>query len=172
MLGIDLTKLKEYLQAVVVAIILSFLIITFVVQAFFIPSSSMRPTLQPGDRILVNKFIYRFVDPDRFDIIVFKYPINPQKKYIKRVIGVPGDRIKIVEGRVYLNGEALTEDYTLNQGYSNYHEIKVPPHHYFVLGDNRNNSEDSRFWGFVPRKNIVGEALVRFWPLTRISRIN
>lgn len=171
-MGISQAEFKEYLEAVVIAIILSFLIITFIVQAFFIPSGSMQPTLKPGDRIFVNKFIYHFQDPKRFDIIVFEYPVDPHKKFIKRIIGLPGDTVKIVEGTVYVNGEPLKEDYTLNQGYSNYHKIKVPPKNYFVLGDNRNNSEDSRFWGFVPRKNIVGKALFRFWPITRLGIIN
>ncbi|MBM7623540.1 signal peptidase I [Sporohalobacter salinus] len=171
-MGIFQEQLKEYLEAVVIAIILSFLIITFVVQAFFIPSGSMEPTLKPGDRIFVNKFIYRFQDPQRFDIIVFKYPVDPHKKFIKRVIGLPGDTVKIVDGTVYVNGKAIEEDYTLNKGYSDYHKIEVPSQNYFVLGDNRNNSEDSRFWGFVPRENIVGEALFRFWPITRIGAIN
>ncbi|KXS45484.1 MULTISPECIES: signal peptidase I [unclassified Candidatus Frackibacter] len=165
-------EFKEYLEAIIIAIILSFLIITFIIQAFYIPSGSMRPTLKPGDRLFVNKFIYRFEDPERLDIIVFKYPVDPRKKFIKRVIGLPGDRVRIEDGTVYVNGNPLKEDYTLSQGYSDYQKVKVPPKNYFVLGDNRNNSEDSRFWGFVPRQNIVGEAWIRFWPLNRIGLIN
>ncbi|SJZ63608.1 signal peptidase I [Selenihalanaerobacter shriftii] len=171
-MGISKAEIKEYLEAVVIAVILSFIIITFIIQAFYIPSGSMRPTLEPGDRIFVNKFIYRFKNPERFDIIVFKYPVNPRKKFIKRVIGLPGDTVSIDNGTVYVNDRPLKENYTLDVGYSNYQEVEVPPKHYFVLGDNRNNSEDSRFWGFVPRKNVIGKALVRFWPLSRIGLIN
>jgi signal peptidase I len=169
---ISKSEFKEYLEAVGIAIILSFLIITFIVQAFYIPSGSMRPTLKPGDRIFVNKFIYRFKDPERFDIIVFKYPVNPRKKFIKRVIGLPGDTVEIKSGNVYINAKQIEEDYTLDQGYSDYQKVKISPKNYFVLGDNRNNSEDSRFWGFVPRKNVVGKALFRFWPLNRIGLVN
>jgi signal peptidase I len=168
---ISKSEFKEYLEAVGIAIILSFLI-TFIVQAFYIPSGSMRPTLKPGDRIFVNKFIYRFKDPERFDIIVFKYPVNPRKKFIKRVIGLPGDTVEIKSGNVYINAKQIEEDYTLDQGYSDYQKVKISPKNYFVLGDNRNNSEDSRFWGFVPRKNVVGKALFRFWPLNRIGLVN
>ncbi|GAB6137678.1 signal peptidase I [Halanaerobaculum tunisiense] len=161
--------IKEYLESIVWAIIISTFLIVFVVQAFYIPSGSMKPTLQPGDRIFANKLIYRFRDPQRQEIIVFKYPVNPQRKFIKRVIGLPGDKIKIVGGQVYVNGEQLTEEYTLEKSYADYQEVKVPANNYFVLGDNRNNSEDSRFWGFVPRENIVGKASLLFWPLTRIK---
>ncbi|TDX51960.1 signal peptidase I [Orenia marismortui] len=163
--------LKEYLQSILIALVISFLIITFVVQAFYIPSGSMRPTLKPGDRIFANKFIYRFREPQRQEIIVFKYPVDPSRRFIKRLIGLPGDRVKIIEGRVYVNGKALEEDYTLEKSYSDFPEVKVPENHYFMLGDNRNNSEDSRFWGFVPRENIVGKAFVIFWPLNRIGLI-
>ncbi|AGB40605.1 signal peptidase I [Halobacteroides halobius DSM 5150] len=163
--------IKEYLESIFWAIIISIFLIVFVVQAFYIPSGSMRPTLQPGDRILVNKLIYRFRDPKRGEVIVFKYPVNPNRKFIKRVIGLPGDTIKIVDGRVYVNGKPLEEDYTLEKSYTDYPAIKIPANNYFVLGDNRNNSKDSRFWGFVPRENIIGKATVIFWPLNRINFI-
>ncbi|MCK8825641.1 signal peptidase I [Fuchsiella alkaliacetigena] len=165
------SKLREYIEAVGIAVVLAFLIITFVVQAFYIPSGSMEPTLEPGDRIFVNKFIYRFRDPERFDIMVFDYPVDPSMRFIKRVIGLPGEEVKIEGGKVHIDGEPIEEDYTLQDSYSDYSPVEVPADHYFVLGDNRNNSEDSRYWGFVPRDKVIGKSLVRFWPLTRLGRV-
>lgn len=162
---------KEYLKSIVIALLISFFIITFVVQAFYIPSGSMIPTLKPGDRIFANKFIYRFREPKRQEIIVFRWPVDPKRRFIKRLIGLPGDKVKIVEGQVYINDKPLEENYTLERSYTDFPEVKVPKGHYFMLGDNRNNSEDSRFWGFVPRKNIVGKAFVIFWPLNRMGLI-
>ena len=167
-LAMEKETVYEYGKSLFWAMLISLLLITFVVQAFYIPSGSMRPTLQVGDRILVNKFIYRFTEPERKDIIVFKYPVEPNRKFIKRVIGVGGDKVQIIRGQVYLNNKPIEEDYILNQGYSNYGPVEVPENNYFVLGDNRNNSEDSRFWGFVPEDNIVGQAFMIFWPLNRI----
>lgn len=160
---------KEYGKSILSALILAIFIITFIVQAFFIPSGSMRPTLEIRDRILVNKLIYRFRDPKRQEIIVFRYPVQPKRKFIKRVIGVAGDKVEIVKGQVFVNGKPLEEDYTLTKGYSNYGPVTVPEDNYFVLGDNRNNSEDSRFWGFVPRGNVIGQAFIIFWPFNRIQ---
>lgn len=157
----------EYAKAIVAGLIVALLIITFVVQGFYIPTGSMRPTLEVGDRILVNKFIYRFKDPERSEIIVFRYPIEPRRKFIKRVIGIGGDTVEIIGGQVFVNDQPLEEDYTLTPGFSNYGPITVPEDNYFVLGDNRNNSEDSRFWGFVPQENVVGQALMIFWPISR-----
>lgn len=161
--------LMEYAKSIIAALVLALLIITFVVQAFYIPSGSMRPTLAVGDRVIVNKFIYRFKNPERFNIIVFKYPVDPRRKFIKRLIGVGGDKIEIINGTVYVNDKALKEDYTLTPGIGNYGPTVVPKDNYFVLGDNRNNSEDSRYWGFVPRKNIVGQAIFVFWPINHIN---
>lgn len=157
----------EYSKAIIAALIVAFFVITFVMQGFYVQSGSMRPTLEVGDRILVNKFIYRFTDPERSQIIVFRYPVEPKRKFIKRVIGVGGDTIAIIGGQVFVNDVPLEEDYTLSPGFSNYGPIVVPEDNYFVLGDNRNNSEDSRFWGFVPRENVLGQALLIFWPVSR-----
>ena len=159
----------EYAKSIIVALLLALLIITFIVQAFYIPSGSMRPTLEVGDRIFVNKFIYRFKEPERFNIIVFKYPVEPKRKFIKRLIGVGGDKIEIINGTVYVNDKVINEGYLLTPGFGNYGPIVVPKDNYFVLGDNRNNSEDSRFWGFVPKKNVVGQAMLVFWPLNHIK---
>ncbi len=171
---------NELLQSVLIAVVISFFIITFVVQAFYIPSSSMEVTLKPGDRIFVNKFIYRFRQPKRQEIIVFKAPfeqegndktINFGTNFIKRLIALPGDRVKIIDGKVYINDKLLKEEYIANRSYDDRPEITVPKGHYYVLGDNRNNSYDSRFWGFVPEDNIVGKAMVVFWPLNRMGLI-
>ncbi len=163
--------MKEFLKMLIIAIGLSVFIIIFVVQAFYIPSTSMRPLLESGDRILVNKFIYRFREPRRQEIAVFKYPIDPSINFVKRIIGVPNDEVKIEDGRVFLNGEALEEDYKLEAGYTNFSKTEIPKDHYFVLGDNRNNSEDSRYWGFVPEDNILGKAFIIFWPPSRMRLI-
>ncbi|WP_408954572.1 signal peptidase I [Natroniella sp. ANB-PHB2] len=169
---LDKDKVKEYLEAVIVAVVIAFFIINFVAQAFYIPSGSMRPELQPGDRIFANKFIYRFREPRRQEVVVFKYPVEPELNFIKRIIGMPGDRVEIVDGQVYINDQILKEGYILEESYSDFSEVQIPEDNYFVLGDNRNNSEDSRYWGFVPRENIVGQGSFIFWPLTRIGLIN
>jgi signal peptidase I len=167
----------ETLDATIFAALLSLVIIVFVVQAFFIPSGSMEPTLRIGDRILVGKFTYRIWDIHRGDIIVFRYPLNPNKDFVKRVVGLPGERIEMKDGLVQVNRRPLSEIYptALPGGdracSSNYGPEVVPPRNVFVLGDHRCNSEDSRFFGFVPLKNVVGRALVVYWPLDRISLV-
>jgi len=165
------SELREILESVIIAIILALIIRAFIVEAFYIPSESMTPTLQVGDRILVNKFLYRFRDVQRKDLIVFKYPVDPQRDFIKRVIGLGGDEVEIISGDVFINGSPIEEDYLGGNAHGYYGPEKVPEDHYFVLGDNRNNSEDSRYWGFVPEDNIVGEAFVVYWPLNRLSRL-
>jgi signal peptidase I len=168
-------SIVETLDATIFAALLSLVIIVFVVQAFFIPSGSMEPTLRTGDRILVGKFTYRIWDIHRGDIIVFRYPLNPNKDFVKRVVGLAGERIEIKDGLVLINGRPLNEVYpTALPGSdracaSNYGPETVPRDSVFVLGDNRCNSEDSRFFGFVPTKNIVGRALAVYWPLDRVG---
>lgn len=166
--------ITETLDASIFAAILSLVIITFVVQAFYIPSGSMEPTLQVGDRILVGKFSYRIRQVERGDIVVFHYPLGPQRDFVKRVIGLPRDMVELREGLVLINGKPLSELYptALPGGdracTSTYGPQRVPADHYFVLGDNRCNSEDSRFFGFVPRQNVVGKALAVYWPVQRV----
>lgn len=161
--------MSEYRKAIIWALVISSLVIIFIAQAFYIPSVSMSPTLLIKDRIIVNKFIYSFTEPQRQEIIVFKYPVQPRRKLIKRLIGLAGDKVEIKDGLVYLNDQLLEEDYILEKDYRNYGPVVIPEDNYFVLGDNRNNSEDSRFWGFVPQKNIIGKAILIFWPLNRIK---
>jgi signal peptidase I len=177
--------LREYTEAILIAALLALCIRTFVVQAFKIPSGSMEDTLLVGDHILVNKFLYgtkipftdmKFLairEPKRGDVIVFKYPEDETKDFIKRLIGTPGDVVQIVNKKVYINGKPLTEPYTdykdtevlpaSLQQRDNFGPIKVPPHKYFMMGDNRDRSHDSRFWGFVDESKIVGSALVIYW---------
>ena len=174
---------REYLEALLIALILALFARTFVFQAFKIPSSSMERTLLVGDHIFVNKFIYTDVYFDfervllpmreirRRDIIVFKYPGNPDVDYIKRVIGVGGDLVKGIEGVVYVNDQPQDEPYAIHQhdrygygfGKDNFGPIRVPPGHYFVMGDNRDNSEDSRYWGTVPVSMVKGRAFLIYW---------
>jgi signal peptidase I len=167
------TSIIETLDACIFAAVLSLIIITFVVQAFYIPSGSMEPTLMVNDRILVAKFLYRFEPVARGDVIVFRYPLNPSRDFVKRVIGLPGNQAQLKEGVVYINGQRISEKgYTIKPDYGNYGPVTVPPGDYFVLGDNRNNSEDSRFFGYVPRGNIIGKAIFIYWPPQRLGFVH
>lgn len=162
---------REIVETIVIAVVLALLIRAFVVEAFYIPSSSMVPTLEPGDRILVLKFYYHFTEPKRGDIVVFRFPLDPSKDLIKRIVAVGGDVVRIESGYLYVNGSRVEEPYVANRDFYNMPTITVPKGFYFALGDNRPNSEDSRFWGFLPRANIKGKAVVRYWPPTRIGLI-
>ena len=185
--------IPKWLKELIAVIIIVLFIRAFFVQAYNIPSGSMKPTLLVGDFILVNKLVYRLSEPQRGDIVVFKWPVNPQIDFIKRIIGMPGDIIEVKGERVYINGEELylklidkvQEDGTIKLIYEetlpnglkhkialyenpfmfrkDVGPIRVPEGHYFVMGDNRDNSEDSRYWGFVPRENIVGKAFVIYF---------
>jgi signal peptidase I len=177
--------IREYTQSIGVAVLLALLIRTFLIQSFIIPSGSMEDTLLIGDRLLVNKFIYgtkipftdrsilSLRDPQRGDVIVFEYPKDTEKDFIKRVIGTPGDVITIRDKRVFINNvlyanpheihkdqAILPNDLTLRD---NFGPITVPNDAYFVMGDNRDNSYDSRFWGFVKKDKIKGLAIIKFW---------
>ncbi len=176
--------LKEYAEAIITALILALVIRAYVIQAFKIPSGSMIPTLLIGDHLLVNKFIYGtkipftdrrvliFKKPERGDIIVFKYPENPKKDFIKRVIATGGDVIEERDKTVYVNGKAVIEPYTQhsdsgikpgNDPRDNFRPLTVPKGKVFVMGDNRDQSYDSRYWGFVDLKEIKGKALIIYW---------
>lgn len=170
---------REILEVIVPAFLLFIVIHTFIAEARFVPSPSMVPTIALGDRFLVEKVTYRFTEPKRGEIVVF----HPTKRamavtrgkddLIKRIIALPGEEVYVHDGRVYINGKVLDEPY-ISEERRPFYETKpltVPPEHYWVLGDNRNNSADSHYWGFVPRKNIVGRAVWRFWPLTRLGQI-
>ncbi len=183
--------LKEWVESIIIAVILALVIRTFVVQAFKIPSGSMIPTFQVGDRIFVNKFIYgakvpflninlpALRSPKRGDIIVFISPDTPQKDFVKRLIAVGGERVEIKDRRILINGKLVDEPYSVRSlDYYNSGDygregqvIEVPKDSYFVLGDNSASSRDSRFWGFVPKKNLLGKVIFIYWPLHRMKII-
>lgn len=167
------SALREYGEAIIIAVILALFLRTFVVQAFKIPSGSMLPTLKIGDHILVNKFIYWFVYPKRDDTIVFKFPQNENRDFIKRIIGLPGETIEIRDKKVFIGVIPLNEDYVIYEDRNiqsklfsqrdNFGPVKVPANEYFVMGDNRDNSMDSRFWGFLDKSKIKGKAFIIYW---------
>lgn len=172
-------EIREWAEAILVALVLTLVIRTFVVQAFKIPSGSMVPTLVQGDKLFVNKFLYRFREPVRWEIIVFKYPEEPRKDFIKRVVGFEGETLEIRNGELHVNGRLeRAPPRVRNNFYYNQEpfaglgqKITVPENSYFVLGDNSLSSRDSRYWGFVPKKNLVGKAFFRWWPPRRLGRI-
>ena len=152
--------------------LIAILVVIFVVQPVKVGGTSMEPRLAPQDRIFVNKFVYYFSGVKRADIVVFWYPKDKTKSFIKRVIGLPGESVEVRSGVVYLNGQKLVEPYLAGEfDHDSYPQQVVPPEHYFVLGDHRNSSNDSRDWGFVPEQNIFGEAVFRYWPLSRLGLI-
>ncbi len=162
--------IREYIEAMLVAVVLALIIRTFVIQAFKIPSGSMLETLQIGDHVLVNKFIFTFADPERGDIIVFKYPVDKTRDFIKRIVGLPGETLEIRNRVVYINGAPLKEDYAIYTaseftGYTNLSPRRIPPDSYFMMGDNRDNSMDSRVWGFLKRDLIRGKALIVYFSI-------
>jgi len=171
--------MKEWIEPIVIAVILALIIRTFVVQAFKIPTGSMRPTLMEGDRIFVNKFIYRFKEPQRGDVIVFISPEDKKKDFIKRLVGLPGENVQISNGIILINGKPVEKGSKLNkQYYYNTGDFgkegatqTVPKAAYFVLGDNSSSSRDSRYWGFMPKKYLLGKAFLIYWPLNRIGII-
>lgn len=162
------SMIRELLETVISAGIIAFIIITFIGQVTVVQGASMESTLHNKERLIANKIGYRFESPKQGEIIIFRPPLDTKRNYIKRVIGIPGDKVKIVNGKVYVNDQELEESYVTNRSYENLPTTTVPEGSYFVLGDNRPNSSDSRYWGFVPRKNVVGKAWVVFWPLNRI----
>jgi signal peptidase I len=182
---------REYFESIVIAVVLALFVRTFVVQAFKIPTGSMENNLLIGDHLLVNKFIFGPtatgleekvlpIDPiERGDIVVFKYPEEPERDFIKRVIGLPGDTVELRQKQVFVNGKPLNEPYVRYFGVNEpgapneegttgdvrrrYGPVTVPSGHYFVMGDNRDNSQDSRYWGFLPREYVKGQALMIYW---------
>jgi signal peptidase I len=155
---------------------LAFSIREFVAEARYIPVSSMMPTLQINDRLVVDKLGYRFKLPQRGDIIVFNPTATLEQQnfkdaFIKRIVGLPGETLEVKAGKVYINGQPLPEDYISEPPKYNYGPTKIPPNSYFVLGDNRNNSFDSHYWGFVPQDRIIGRATKIFWPPARSGAI-
>jgi signal peptidase I len=182
------STVREYFESIVIAVILALFVRTWAVQAFKIPTGSMENNLLIGDHLLVNKFVFgptrpqvekRFLpvrEPRRGDIVVFKYPDEPERDFIKRVIGLPGETLELRNKKVYVNGQPLDEPYvhflepastsqevTSFDVRERYGPVRVPGDQYFVMGDNRDNSQDSRYWGFLPRSYIKGRALMIYW---------
>ncbi len=167
----------ENLLLLLLALGLALLIRTVVAEARYIPSESMVPTLYPGDRLVVEKISYRLHPPQAGDIVVFHPPKRLQgftnnQVFIKRVVGVPGQVVQVHQGQVYIDGQAQTERYTLEPANYELAPVRVPDQMLFVMGDNRNDSNDSHVWGFLPMENIVGRANFRFWPLTEVGSIS
>ncbi|MFH1824999.1 MAG: signal peptidase I [Candidatus Firestonebacteria bacterium] len=179
----------EWIKTIISALIIALLIRAFIIQAFRIPTGSMESTLLVGDHLMVNKFIYGPVIPftdirilpireiKRREIIVFNAPADPKKDYIKRCVGIPGDKIEVKDKVLYVNDVKQDEPYiqhtdgNISDTRDNFGPVVVPKESYFAMGDNRDNSNDSRFWGFVPKKKMIGKALVIYWPIHRIRLI-
>ena len=181
------SRLTEYGVVAVVAIALALLTQAYLVKPYRIPSESMASTLRPGDRVLVNRVVYRLREPHRGDVMVFRYPEDRDIVFIKRIVGVPGDTLQVRDGRLWVNGRLADEPYvhrttgsldptaapgpvsgsTIREPWSLARPYIVPAGSYFVMGDNRTDSDDSRFWGTVPRADIIGEGFVVSWPLGR-----
>ncbi len=184
-------EIKEWAEAFVIALILAIIIRSFIFQVYKIPSGSMIPTLKIGDRVIAIKYPYgpklpftnvhlpRLKEPQVGDIIVFLYPENPKLHFVKRLIAKGGDVVEISNGTVFVNDVPLLDGPFRNRTYYNAgpfggenQKIKVPEGYYYVLGDNSASSRDSRFWGFVPEKNLVGKVVLRIWPLSRFGRVH
>jgi len=167
------TLFSAWVRDLVISLGISAFIIVFLYQPVKVEGTSMMPSLDDQERIFINKFVYRIEPIQRGDIIVFRYPRDPQKSFIKRVIGVAGDHVGIDEGRVYLNGRLLVEDYVprMYQDDRSYPEVVVPPDSYFVLGDHRSLSNDSRDFGPVDSSYIYGKAVFGYWPMDKLGRL-
>jgi signal peptidase I len=174
-------ELRSLLRDVIFAGVIAILIVGFVVQPVRVEGQSMMPKLHDQDRIFVNKFIYPLrewigdKEPiKRGDIVVLLYPDDPSKSYIKRVVGLPGEEVNVENGKLYINGVQMVESYLDSEYISSDSmpgSVHVKEHHYFVMGDNRRNSSDSRYWGLVPEKYIYGKAIFRYYPFTPIERV-
>lgn len=163
----------EILESVVIAVVLAALIRIFIFSPFYIPSGSMEPTLQVGDRIIVSKLNYHFTNPARGDVIVFRFPLDPDRDFVKRVIGLGGETVAFRDSQLYINGEPVSEDY-LPEGlkFPDFGPVQVPEGNYFMMGDNRNNSDDSRRWGSLPEEYIIGKAIIIYWPPARLDLLD
>ena len=185
------SEIREWAESIIIALILALLIRTFVIQAFKIPSGSMIPTFEIGDRIFVSKFIYGaripFTDirlpalrqPQRGDIIVFASPETPKKDFVKRLVALEGETVEIKGGNILINGKEIDDPDSVKSTYyynrgdfgKEFEAVTVPRGFYFTLGDNSANSRDSRYWGFVSKKNLIGKAVLLYWPIRRIRLI-
>src|SRR5271166_6005422 len=163
-----------WLRDVVISLAVSAFFIIFLYQPVKVEGTSMMPTLEDQERVFINKFVYRLEPIQRGDVVVFRYPRDTSKSYIKRVIAVPGDRVRIEDGLVYVNDRQLSEEYVpqMYEDVRSYADIVVPPHEYFVLGDHRNLSNDSRDFGPVDRGYIYGKAVFGYWPFAKLGKLH
>jgi signal peptidase I len=173
--GAGIISAAFWLRDLAVSILFAVILIVFIYQPVKVEGTSMMPSLTDQERIFINKFTYRFGigNIERGDMVVFWFPLDRSKSYIKRVIGLPGDKIEIHCGRVTVNGQRLREEYVPDdyRDCNSYPETEVPPNHYYVLGDHRSSSNDSRAWGFVERSYIYGKAVFVYWPLEKMGRV-
>jgi signal peptidase I len=163
--------IQVWVRDIVFSIAIAAIVIVFLYQPVKVEGTSMMPWLADQQRIFVNKFVYRFEEIRRGDVIVFRFPLDQSKSYIKRVVGLPGDEVEIKAGDLFINGRYIAEPYVLPRfrDPSSHPSVVVPPGHYFVLGDHRNTSNDSRTWGSVDRGHITGKAVFAYWPLDRFG---
>jgi signal peptidase I len=163
----------EWVPTLFWAILLALVLRSYAVASYYIPSGSMENTLMERDLLIADKLSYKLLshDPQRGDVMIFRYPEDPRLDYIKRIIGLPGDTVAVRDGIVYVNDAPLNEAYIKEKPFNNFGPVTVGPDEYFVMGDNRNHSSDSRVWGMVPRKNIEGRALFVFWPPQHIKSL-
>jgi signal peptidase I len=165
---------RYWLRDLVLSVLLAFIVIVFLYQPVQVEGTSMMPRLENHERIFINKFVYRFEPIKRGDVVVFWYPLDTSKSYIKRVIGLPGEWVTVQDGRVLVNGKSLAEPYVppsyLDR--QSYPPVRVEPGHYFVLGDHRGSSNDSRVWGTVEQRYIYGKAAFVYWPLSQMGFVN
>ena len=167
------TGFSRWVRDILISLAVSAFFIIFLYQPVKVEGTSMMPTLEDQERVFINKFVYRLEPIHRGDVVVFRYPRDTSKSYIKRVVALPGDRVRIDDGRMYVNGQVLSEDYvpSIYEDVRSYAEIVVPPHSYFVLGDHRNLSNDSRDFGPVDESYIYGKAVFGYWPMTKLGKL-
>ena len=164
---------REIVESIAIAVLLAAIIRIFILEPFYIPSGSMIPTLMVNDRIIVSKFNYYFSEPKRGDVIVFKYPKDQEKRFVKRLIGFAGETIEVRDSKLYINGKETKEDYLPPdlRMLGDFGPYQVPPDSYFMMGDNRNNSDDSRVWGKMPKELMIGKAIFIYWPFDHLKKL-
>jgi len=167
------SEMKSWIRDIVFAFATAIFIVVFIVQPVKVEGTSMQPQLIDQERIFVNRFIYRFTDIRPGDVVVFWYPRDKSKSFIKRVVGIPGDEVEIRYGSVYVNSAKIDEPYLKPEfrDHESFRKVRVPEDRFFVLGDHRNSSNDSRNWGFVPRELIYGKAIFGYWPMSRLGPV-
>ena len=161
-------ELIDIIKTIIIAIIVAFVITHFIIVNAVVPTGSMRNTIMPNDRLVAFRLSYLFSDPERYDIIVFKAPDDESTLYVKRIIGLPGEKVNIIDGKVFINDQEvpLSDDYIMEDMLGSFGPYTVPENSYFMLGDNRNDSQDSRYWEntFLPKENILGKVLFKYYP--------